>query len=767
MPESQNPASRLFPLAVPPWLSRAVAPWEIETAALWSSGAVELRLRSSLASIGVLVESSSTGSLAMALLDPRLSAAKGAAFVRALHQRLQQAAPLRAWLQRSRALAERLEAMDSADLSPELGCLIQAWRAWPARERGPAEQIAELPAAVRRLGLARATRAALIFHHFARGELLAALGEWEALPEAGASPSFIELHLDAVALALLGRRAEAIATLARAEQAAGDAEDWLAIARAHEALGTRESAIAAHERVVALRGRVWDRLRLARARGELGIGETLPRAEQSASLAERHSIARELVKIFEAAGRYQETLAVIDALGDAAPPELILRAAELHLWRREPARARSRLAALAELDDRARVILGAARVLEGHPAEGLAELERVDADGPAQLELWAWKTEAHLALDQLERALDCVDRHIVRENSLVAYLLKLLVLVRYESAEALARSLESRTFLDALVFDTLPTLCSAEQIAAVREHPERFAALLRGILDAMGGNRSAKPTWCRVGADGELRLEPVRARPSGRDAAVANLIRIRSEPPDRVLAGFDQVLADYPDSPHPCTYRGELLIWLGRYAQALASFDQADARSPTRWSYVGRAAAYDLLGEAEQADHWTHAGIEKFGELESATTHVYRGERLRKLGASREAQRDLETALAFKSRRIGARINLALVYRALDDEQGWARELDRLRVDAPAFLWEAGARADRPIDEATLLAALERMVGNRSSFLHTMIDRRGEFRVVPDPSVWIGHARMCVVLGREELGRELAARWYDGSGGAG
>ena len=82
-----------------------------------------------------------------------------------------------------------------------------------------------------------------------------------------------------------------------------------------------------------------------------------------------------------------------------------------------------------------------------------------------------------------------------------------------------------------------------------------------------------------------------------------------------------------------------------------------------------------------------------------------------------------------------------------------------MRVDAPAFVWEAGARVERAIDESTLLTMLELMVGNRSSFLHTMIDARGEFRVVPEPSRWIGHARLSVAIGRDELGRAIAARW--------
>src|SRR5690606_17842919 len=114
-------------------------------------------------------------------------------------------------------------------------------------------------------------------YRVARGDLLEALTIWDALPQASARPSLIELHLDAVALGLLGRRSEAIARLARAEADADDPDEWLTIARAYQTLDHREAAIAAHERVVALRGHGWDRLRLVIARGGLAPGEPLPR----------------------------------------------------------------------------------------------------------------------------------------------------------------------------------------------------------------------------------------------------------------------------------------------------------------------------------------------------------------------------------------------------------------------------------------------------------------------------------------------------------
>ncbi len=764
----------LLPLDVPAWLARAVAPWRIEAAALWRSG-VKLDLVSERARVPVLIAADG-----VRLLDPRIPERASAALREALAARLRAiAAPrgahgpteLRDWWRRVRALVALLRAGDAVVHDDALAALVAAFRAWPDHDPDPRDAIEALPAATHAIAptLPRAGRAAIALHRFARGEVLEGLAAHDALPEAHGPRGLVEQLVDAVALGVLGRRREALEALSRASEAADGPEAWLAIARGFEALDAREAAIAAHERVVAIRGLDWDRLRLARVRGEWPVGEPAPRPRGDAPPHEKASFVRELVKALEGAGRHDDALAalgaLVDDLGGEAPADLVVRAAELHLHRLEAAEARARLSLVADDRERARVrvIRGALVVLEGRPERALGILDGPDApDAPddvedVSLERLAWTAEAHLALGRPERALERVERHLLIENTLVAYLLVLLCRAQIDPPTKLRSALDAPTFLDAFVHDVLPTLRSPERIA--EEPPRALAAAVRRNLDDMGGNRGPRPTWLRRGPDGARRLEPVRARRSGREAAVENLLRVRTEPAETVLAAFAEVASEYPRSPHPFTYRGELLIWLGRYREALACFDEADARAPTRWSYVGRAAAYDRLGEGERADGWTRDGAARFGEVASATTHVYRGERLREAGAWDEARADLETALAHKPRRIGARVNLASACRALGDTAGFDAQIARLRADAPAFVWEAGGRADRPIDEATLRAMLDLMVGNRSSFLHTMIDRSGELRVIPDPARFVAWARLCLALARDELGREIAARF--------
>jgi tetratricopeptide (TPR) repeat protein len=770
----RRPLQQLLAIDVPAWLEQAVAPWTIEDAALWRAGGVTLALRSKLSQIPVLIEQPASGPLVISILDRRVAPGAGGRFVRALADRLEQTPKLRGWLRRLAELATILHDEEAAAtaLDGDLATLALAWLAWPERETDPSRQVPELPAEVHTLGLPRASRAALILYRFARGETLTALSEWEQLgaqasASTSASGSFLERLLDVVALGLLGRRAAAIRAAELAATLAHEPDEWLALARAYESLDDKQAAVAAHEQVMALRDHGWDQLRHARARGDFAVGDPVPRPDPDGTVSEQVSFVREVVKILDAAGRYDDMLTVIGELldqhdqHDQIPADLVLRAAQLHLWRCEAELARARLAPLAN-DPHAQLahlIEGALLVLEGQPERALALFETCELTGPEALELLLWQAEAHLARGETELALACVDRHIIRENTLAAYLLKLLVIATDGSPEALAGSIASRTFLDALILDVLPSLCSPESLAAAHADPSRFAALVRGILDDMGGNRSPHPTWRRRDTSGQPSLEPVAVDRSGREAAVDNLVRIRSDTPEDVIAGFAAVEEAYPSSPHPFTYQGELLIWLGRYDDALACFDEADRRAPTRWSYVGRAAAYDLLGNAERADHWTREGATRFGELETATTHVYRGERKRKLEDWDGARDDLEIALRVKSRRIGARINLALVARATGDKPGWARAIEQLEIDATAYLWEAGARRDHEYDEPTLLRALELMAGNRSSFLHTMIDANGQWRVVPPPSRWVAHARLCVALGRRELEPLIAARW--------
>lgn len=737
------------PVETPGWLAQAVHPWRIERAVTWPEGGVALHLASDRARVPVVVERE-RGAAVFRLADPKTPVRPGSALVNALSARVGASPRLSAWL----GNIERLRAVFRGEAAgPTTASLQSLWAEWPDRVGTPPREIT--PIAIEPpVGDNRAVAATLTYHQLACGDYLPALASWDALGALPADASVIELHLHATCLALLGRRSEALETLASAQASSTDPEHGLACAWLHQIVDDVPGAEKAFARVARTNDTPWDHLRLARVRGGTGA-EALSEPAVLEQVPDRASFVLELLKVLEEGGLFDAALRVIDALGDVTDPELCAqvgpRAARLHCWRRDIDRARGWLERL-EPDARARLqgIEGALQVLEGHPAEGLEILEEARDAGHGGLELLLWQAEAHLALGRPQRALECIDEHILAENTLAAYTLKAYALSLTLSDDEFSRAVQSPTFLDALFADVIPSL-SAVDAARLGEDRADTSELLRGLLDQMGGNRGPHATWCRTGDGGARRLERVEYRPSGRDAAVANLIRIRHDAPDEVLAGFEAVAEEYPRSPHPFTYRGELLIWLGRYDDALASFEQADARALTRWSYVGRAAVHELRGESEQAERWSRDGGQKFGELASATTHVYRGERLRRAGATDDGKRDLEIAVSHKPRRVGARMNLALIHRVQGDEPGWTEQVERLAADAPAFLWEAGVRSTAAVTPEQLERALELMVGNRSSFLHTMIDDNRAFRVVPSPDRLRAHARLTLGLARPAL----------------
>jgi tetratricopeptide (TPR) repeat protein len=740
----------LVALTVPSWLCETVRPWRVEEALAWPDGGIAIVLASPRARVPILIRRGDDET-SMRLLDPRTAKGPGRALVHAVRDRLRDASGLLGWLSHVEDL-RRAFSGTSRQASVEVGAIRALWAAWPERVSDPARQVAALPPVPSGLQLDRAARAALVHHRIARGETLRALDSWSALGLLPRDAGFVELHVHALALGMLGRRDEALEHVSRMEASSHDLEPWRICARLRGLLLDPEGAIATGQRVVEASDDVWDRLRIARIRGRDALAD-LCTPEVLAQAGSNTKLASELARLLDEAGEHDRALRVIDASIESTEGEaraaLARRAARLHLWRRDDEQARARLASLPEDDSQRLEMEGALAVLAGQPTEGLARLEAARARGGSR-EALLWQAHAHLALDQHELALAAIHEAILGENALPAFLLQTIALARTDP-EALRRGASSPTFLEALIDDVLPSLVGHERTDSVRADPARLAELASELLEAMGGNRSARPTWCRVDDSGVRRLERIELPPTGREASVAALVRVRTDHPESVLAALAEVGRAHPRSPHPCTYAGELLLWLGRFTEALEAFDEADRRTPTRWSFVGRAAVHDLLGQPTEAERWSQEGVRRFGALASATTHVYRGERLRRAGELEAARADLELALHHRPRRLGARVNLALLLRTVGDEAGWSRELARLEAEAPAFLWEAGARPDRPIEPETLETTLRRMAGNRSSFLHTMIDDAGRFRVIPDPVGFRDHARLTLGLARRPL----------------
>jgi tetratricopeptide (TPR) repeat protein len=225
-----------------------------------------------------------------------------------------------------------------------------------------------------------------------------------------------------------------------------------------------------------------------------------------------------------------------------------------------------------------------------------------------------------------------------------------------------------------------------------------------------------------------------------------------------VLHDFGALIAEYPGSAHPYCYRGELLLWLGRYDEAEEDFRRAHAISHLRrWAYVGLAAVALLRGRPQDTLAIAQQCEAACGPNSGATLGVYVGEAQRTLGHRRRAIRTLDAALAARPTRLGARINRALVEIGRNGEQ--------LRADAWRHVCAAGpglaAAADDDVSAAgqgdhaaRLRACLARMLGNRSSSILSYVDLDGQFRARR-------FAPEAMIESTKEMHRECIVRFFN------
>jgi tetratricopeptide (TPR) repeat protein len=431
--------------------------------------------------------------------------------------------------------------------------------------------------------------------------------------------------------------------------------------------------------------------------------------------------------------------------------EVFADLAQILLWRGDTARARECVArarrhcTLSESDGRAFFHrldgLGAAcDVLDGHPEQALPILEQV-ANALDDLTWWVWLTEARFrVLGPVDTVLDVLQRADFHHHRLIVSVLT--ALVRGKAADdpltVLMPSVGVCSF-ESLFDGRLDAFLSREEIQKAGSDGEALLALLERVLKAFGGNRSPQLTY--VGPDGVLL--PIHDAGTPRMAVAKALYKVRVRPAAEVLKDTAQVVEAWPKHPEPRCYHGELLLWLGRFDEAMASFQRAQRSSPTRWAFIGEGAVHTLRGEVESAQ-------ERFAEcrrlvrpIEGSTLVVYRGEAYRRAGDWEKARVDLELAVRVKPSRVGAWANLALVRRSLGDEPGtqaalgevWRRVPHLLREASRLELGEPWSVPDPATMDKVLMRALELCAGNRSSSIWTYITPDGEFRVLADTTM--------------------------------
>jgi tetratricopeptide (TPR) repeat protein len=470
---------------------------------------------------------------------------------------------------------------------------------------------------------------------------------------------------------------------------------------------------------------------------------------QTPAVSTRVDAARLLLEL----GAFDEARAMYAGLldDDATAPHALEALGRLCLWIGDAEGALAYAERLRTMDERNTAgwrMRAAVTVLRGEYPEAMPILDAVLRDNPHDGEAYLWRAEAALRLGRLEDAKADVDRSLYYGRSFPAPAIRLLAECgRGPVALALWEDLEGE--LAAMRADPSGILVKHDPSAPV-VFGDQLTPILERALAAMRGNRTPLGTY--VNDDGRLARLPrsTLARVASRQAL--ELIRVAS--PEDTFRRFDDVITRFPDSPMPLVHRGELQLWLGRYAEARADLEAAIAiRRQTRWAWYGLSYLDLIAGDPERALATCATGIEVMDNTEGPVALSCRGEAYRLLGRLDEAREQLLRSCEINPTRLSSWINLALVHGASGDRPAQRQIFRRLASAAPGLVSEAAfelgdevftqivlsgpfppgdadAGDGGAMIERVLQQCLTMMRGNRSSSCVTYFTMNGQMRYV-------------------------------------
>jgi tetratricopeptide (TPR) repeat protein len=435
--------------------------------------------------------------------------------------------------------------------------------------------------------------------------------------------------------------------------------------------------------------------------------------------------------------------------------------ASSRLWRAEhhgaASLARARLAHAPD-DAVALRTLGAAEFLAGKLEAGLRHLTAALALDERDDEARLWRARLLDRLGRYNEARTEVAKVMLGDH--VAWQL-LRALIEEHATPGYRIELDTWFIVDQnirqLLGDDAPVDSKADHELAV--------AGIEQALARLGGNHSARLTTPT--REGSLRwLDQVE---SPRHRSELLQFQASYRPLEEIIAEFEALALAHPEVPFFTTYSAELLLWRGEYEQALGRFEQVWYATRTRWGYVGAGAAAMLLGRDERALALWEEGRGYYTYIDAEATYCYRGELLLRRGELEAARADLELATRARPARLGAWISLALLHRARGHEGPMREAAAQVQRACPAFVYlasrELGLEQKLGALDIDALARVlerlrERMRGNRSSIMYTMIDPDGLLRVIPvaPTQVWRDQARRSLSMFEGELRSELAVR---------
>lgn len=442
----------------------------------------------------------------------------------------------------------------------------------------------------------------------------------------------------------------------------------------------------------------------------------------------------ELSRQLDILGRYAEALSMLKRAPRAVEgdPRWRCRAAALCLKLGRYAEAR-RWASEKPLGPESLKVLGAVAVAQARPTQGLRYLDRAARLAREDAEAHLWRGEAYRSLGRLREAR--------RELDLAQELFGAV-------APPALRLNQTLLCLDLGTPPPMPVLAihggSGRAGRRLRLDLTRGPApgarrALERALRKMKGDRSSSSS-IRVGVAERTPARPYFVDPAGRDQLASWQAEFAANP-GKTLAAFDALLKRRPGFGMGFSYRGEVNLWLGRYARARRDFERAlSLDGSLRWPRTGLAGAMILRGQGERAARQ----LERAARA-GAAEHVlraWRGEWLRRAGRPLPALAELLAAARLRPGAPASWINLALADLALDETARPRRVLRWFLARAPAYMAEAARAAGlktqalrrRPGPAAmarVLEAALALMRGNRSSRHPAYVREDGAVRALP------------------------------------
>ena len=450
-------------------------------------------------------------------------------------------------------------------------------------------------------------------------------------------------------------------------------------------------------------------------------------------------------------GEFGEASKILERRADRKPPllDVFVLLGDLALWCGQQDEARAwvtKAAAINASDEHVRRSGAILDLLCGDTERALATLTELEPSGDAEVRAWL----AEILVDRGETDRAQLYLNLAKSSS-------------QTPAHALVQALFDTGFSNPNAIAVLEELGDVSVAGDRRPTGDD----VRRVLRTFHGNRG--PTLTRLASDApgtpaDLVLVPTPPDDMllvSRNASADLLRDIREHTHDELHERFRALTEQYPDSPHPWCYWGELRLWLGEFEEARACFSATPTASAARWAYVGRAAVHVHDGHIEDA-------LAEFKELSlhyapvpGATTHVYLGELHRLRGAYDQAVEQFEIALSAKPGRIACHLNLALCHIAENRHAEAIAIGKQLEGKHPRMFWDA-ARAlghSWPAADEHLAAMIEQlfvmMRGNRSSHTVTYFDSDGTFRIVEDAGKWREEARLRGTIVEREIMNRL------------